>query len=47
VARAEDSALSPSLALPVGSLVVPPTSADFGTCSSKDGWGYSRLFRAG
>jgi hypothetical protein len=47
VAGAEDSALSPGLALPVGSLVVPPTSADFGTCSSEAGWGYSGFSRAG
>jgi hypothetical protein len=39
MARAEDSAFSPGLALPVGSLVVPTTSADFGTCCSKAGWG--------
>jgi hypothetical protein len=35
MARAEDSTSSPSLALPVGSLAVPPTSADFGTCCSE------------
>jgi hypothetical protein len=46
MAGAEDSAFSPSLALPVGSLAVPPTSADFGTCCSKAGWGCSRFFGA-
>jgi hypothetical protein len=47
MARAEDSSFSPGLALPVGSLVVPTTSADFGTCGSEAGWGCSRISRAG
>jgi hypothetical protein len=46
MAGAEDLAFSPSLALPVGSLVVPTTSADFGTCCSEVGWGCSGFSRA-
>jgi hypothetical protein len=38
MAGAEDSAFSPGIALPVGSLVVSTTSADFGTCFSEAGW---------
>jgi hypothetical protein len=41
MAGAKDSAFSPGLALPVGSLVVPTTSVDFGTCCSRAGWGFS------
>jgi hypothetical protein len=47
MAGAEDSAFSPGLALPVGSLVVPTTSADFGTYCSKADWGRSCFFEAG
>jgi hypothetical protein len=47
MAGAEDSIFSPGLALPVGSLVVPTTSADFGTCFSEAGWGCSWFSRAG
>jgi hypothetical protein len=47
MAGAEGSTSSPVLALPVGSLVVPPTSADFGTCSSAAGWGCSCFSEAG
>jgi hypothetical protein len=46
MARAEDSAFSPGLALPVGSLVVPTTSADFGSCCSGAGWGFSYFSNA-
>jgi hypothetical protein len=47
MAGAEDSAFSPSLALPVGSLVVPTTFADFGTCCFGAGWGFSYFSDAG
>jgi hypothetical protein len=47
MAGAEDSASSPGLALLVGSLAVPPTSADFGTCCSEAGWGCSGFAGAG
>jgi hypothetical protein len=47
MARAEGSTSSPGLALLVGSLVVPPTSAVFGTCSSAAGWGCSGSSGAG
>jgi hypothetical protein len=47
MAGAKDLAFSPGLALLVGSLVVPPTSVDFGTCCSEAGWGCSRFSRAG
>jgi hypothetical protein len=47
MARAEGSASSFGLALPVGSLVVPPTSADSGTCSFAAGWGCSCFSEAG
>jgi hypothetical protein len=47
MARAEDLAFSPGLALLVGSLVVPTNSADFGTCCSGAGWGFSCFSDAG
>jgi hypothetical protein len=47
MAGAEDSAFSPGLALPVGSLAVPPTSVDFGTCCSEADWGCSYFSEAG
>jgi hypothetical protein len=47
MARAEDSVFSPGLALPVGSLAVPPTFAYFGTCCSEAGWGCSCFSEAG
>jgi hypothetical protein len=47
MAGAEDSPFSHGLALPVGSLVVPTTSADFGTCCSEAGWGCSCFSEAG
>jgi hypothetical protein len=43
MAGAEDLAFSLGLALLVGSLAVPPTSANFGTCCSEAGWGCSRF----
>jgi hypothetical protein len=47
MAGAKDSSFSPALALPVGSLVVPTTSAGFGNCCSEAGWGYSWFSKAG
>jgi hypothetical protein len=38
MAGAEDSIFSSGLALPVGFLVLPTTSIDFGTCFSEAGW---------
>jgi hypothetical protein len=47
MAGAKDSIFPPGLALPVGSLVVPSTSVDFGNCCSKVGWGCSWFSKAG